>query len=195
MILTLLLAACRDTGTIPAAERTAIADSLRALVTHAYDFSLPNVPERLIALYPDSGRVISAVAGNVTTSLPPLQREIRSFWQRVGQNMQQPTFELGSSYVDVLTRDAAVMTFTYRIPHRTPAGAPHTVGGAWTTLWRRQHGRWAIVQEHLSDAPDTSGVSMDVPASMPSRPSGATDRDDTSASPPSAHRPDKTTHP
>ncbi len=49
--------------------------------------------------------------------------------------------------------DAAVMTFAYSIPHTTPDGAPHVVTGAWTTFWRRDSGRWRIVQEHLSDAP------------------------------------------
>ena len=31
-----------------------------------------------------------------------------------------------------------------------------TVRGAWTALWRRQGGRWVIVQEHLSDAPEAT---------------------------------------
>ncbi len=145
--------ACSTTRAVPAAERRAIADSLGALVTHAYDFSRPNAADRLLALYPDSGRVISAAGGRVTTTQPALRREIESFWQRVGQNMQAPRFVLGSSYVDVITPDAAVMTFTYSIPHRTPDGAPHVVTGAWTTFWRRNGGRWQIVQEHLSDEP------------------------------------------
>ena len=145
--------ACSTTRAVPADERRAIADSLSALVTHAYDFSQPDAAARLLALYPDSGRVISAAGGRVTTTQPALRTEIESFWQRVGQNMQGPRFVLGSSYVDVITPDAAVMTFTYSIPHKTPDGSPHVVTGAWTTFWRRSGGRWQIVQEHLSDAP------------------------------------------
>ena len=148
-----LSAACRRGEGIPREERLAIADSLRTLVTQAYDFSAPDAAARLLSLYPDSGRVISAAAGRVTTTRDALETEIRGFWQRVGRNMQQPDFALGPSYVDVLSRDAAVMTFTYSIPHRTPAGQSHTVSGAWTALWRRQGGRWVIVQEHLSDLP------------------------------------------
>lgn len=158
----LLAGACRAPQPIAESERRAIADSLSALVTAAYDLSQPNAPDRLLALYPDSGRVISAVAGHVTTTRDTLAGEIRGFWQRVGQNMRQPRFALGSTYVDVLTRDAAVMTLTYSIPHLTPRNTPHVVSGAWTMLWRRQGGRWMIVQEHLSDTPEstTPGTSV-----------------------------------
>jgi ketosteroid isomerase-like protein len=49
--------------------------------------------------------------------------------------------------------DAAVVTTTYRVPHLTPAGAPHVLAGAWTAVFARRGGRWVIVQEHLSDVP------------------------------------------
>jgi ketosteroid isomerase-like protein len=161
-----LLAACQAPTHISATDRRAIADSLSALVVEAYDFSQPGAAERLLSLYPDSGRVISAAAGQVTTTHDTLEGAIRGFWQRVGQNMQQPRFVLGSTYVDVLSRDAAVMTLTYSIPHRTPRDTPHVVSGAWTMLWRRQGGRWQIVQEHLSDTPESTA---------PGPPSAATD--------------------
>lgn len=153
---------CRSPQPIAETERRAIADTLSALVTNAYDLSRPDAPDRLLALYPDSGRIISAVAGHVTTTRDTLAGEIRGFWQRVGQNMQQPRFVLGSTYVDVLTRDAAVMTLTYSIPHRTPRNTPHVVSGAWTMLWRRQGGRWMIVQEHLSDTPESTAPGTSV---------------------------------
>ena len=166
--------ACQNAEGIPEGDRRAIADSLSALVTRAYDFSKPDAAKRLLGLYPDSGRVISAAAGHVTTTRSALASDIEGFWQRVGQNMQRPRFVLGSTYVDVITRDAAVMTFTYSIPHTTPMGMAHTVSGAWTTLWRRQHGRWTIVQEHLSDTPastaplvDSAMMSMPMPMSTP----------------------------
>ncbi len=148
--------ACRNPEQIAPEERRAIADSLSALVVQAYDFSQPDAPDRLLALYPESGRVISAVAGRVTTTRDTLAGEIRGFWQRVGQNMRDPRFVLGSTYVDLITRDAAVVTLTYSIPHLTPRNTPHVVSGAWTMLWRRQGGQWRIVQEHLSDTPEST---------------------------------------
>lgn len=151
------LGACTDPLRLSAEERRAIADSLEARVVAAYDFAAPGAPERLLSLYPDSGRVISAVAGRATTTRDTLASAIRGFWARVGQNMQQPRFVVGSTYVDVITRDAAVLTLTYAIPHTTPQGTPHTVSGAWTMLWRRSAGGdWRIVQEHLSDTPEST---------------------------------------
>ena len=155
--------ACQGATRVSVEQRLAIADSREALVQQAYDFSQPNPTQRLLSLYPDSGRVISAAAGRVTSTRTVLAAEIAGFWQRVGQNMRGPKFLIGSSYVDVLTPDAAVMTFSYSIPHVTPAGRPHTVAGAWTTLWRREGGRWMIVQEHLSDTPEST-MSSAMPA-------------------------------
>jgi ketosteroid isomerase-like protein len=163
------LTACTDPVRVSPADRRAIADTLSALVTNAYDFSKPEPAARLLSLYPDSGRVISAVAGRVTTTRDTLAGEIAGFWQRVGRNMQNPRFVLGSTYVDVITRDVAVLTLVYSIPHTTPQGSSHTVSGAWTMLWRRENGRWRIVQEHLSDTPESTapGLASEVPVVSP----------------------------
>ena len=135
------------------AERAAIADTLRRIVAAAYDFSRPDVVARLLSLYPERGRVVSAAAGRVTTSRDTLARELTTFWQNIGQNMREPRWVWDTTYVDVLSRDAAVLTGVYHIPHRTPRGEPHVIGGAWTAVFVRRGGRWVIVQEHLSDAP------------------------------------------
>lgn len=153
-------AACRvgesragDAAPVSAAEQQAIEDTLKRLIERAYDFSRGGGVAQLMSLYPDSGRVLSSAAGRVTTSRDSLQVVLTSFWERVGQNMRGPRWTWGETYVDVLSRDAAVFTGTYTVPHRTPAGAPHVVGGAWTALFVRRGGRWVIVQEHLSDIP------------------------------------------
>ena len=57
-------------------------------------------------------------------------------------------------FVDVLGPDAAVLTTTYRVPHRTPRGDPHVIAGAWTAVFERRGGKWVIIQEHLSDLPE-----------------------------------------
>jgi hypothetical protein len=51
----------------------------------------------------------------------------------------------------VLTRNSAVVTATYHVPHLTPRGEPHTIAGAMTEVFVRRDGRWSVVQEHLSD--------------------------------------------
>jgi ketosteroid isomerase-like protein len=153
-----------STATLTDARRAAIADSLTTLIHSAYDLKAKDVVGRFMSLYPDTGRVISASGGRVTTTRGALESGIKSFWEYVGRNMQDPKWDWGTPHVDVLSPDAAVVTTTYRIPHRTPAGEPHTVAGAWTAVFARRNGKWVIVQEHLSDVPaqalaaDTSDV-------------------------------------
>jgi ketosteroid isomerase-like protein len=150
-----LPAACReaDGRAPPRAERAAIADSIAREVVAATDLSRPDVVARMMSLYPASGSVVSAAGGRVTTTRDSLEAGIRAFWDNVGHNMREPRWVWRTMRVDVLAPNAAVMTATYRIPHRTPAGMPHVVGGAWTAVFERRDGRWVIVHEHLSDAP------------------------------------------
>src|SRR5215208_800783 len=153
-----LVAACRtgeagEPGRPSAVEQLAIEDTIKRTIERAYDFGGGDNVARLMSLYPDSGRILSAVNGRVTTNRDSLRADIVSFWDRVGQNMREPRWVWGKTYVDAITRDAAVFTGTYTIPHRTPAGAAHVVGGAWTALFVKRGGRWVIVQEHLSDLP------------------------------------------
>jgi ketosteroid isomerase-like protein len=167
-----LLAACSPAGTreVPAAERAAIADTLRSLLVGAYDLSKPgDAVARLMSLYPDSGRVVSASGGQVSTSRDSLKAELAAFWENVGRNMRNPKWTWGQMHVDVLAPDAAVLTTTYSVPHLTPAGQPHVIAGAWTAVFQRRAGRWVIVQEHLSDLPPTPTVqaTADTAAAMP----------------------------
>lgn len=150
-----LLGACDVGGTASpsAAERAAMADSLKRLVIAAYDLSKPDVVASLMSLYPRDGRVVSASGGGMTTTRPQLEEQIRTFWKFVGSNMKEPEWQWTAMQVDVLSRNAAVMTSTYRIPHKTPTGMTHVVGGAWTAVFARRDGKWVIVQEHLSDSP------------------------------------------
>ena len=155
LVLAALSGACRPStdATVLAAERTAIADSLTRLVTSAYDLSKGDVVRSLMSLYPDSGRVVSAAGGRVTTTRDSLEMGIRYFWENVGRNMREPRWTWGPMHVDVLSRNAAVVTTSYVVPHIQPDDAPHTIGGAWTMVFVRRGGRWMIVQEHLSDLP------------------------------------------
>jgi len=139
--------------TLSLQQRNAIADSIRARLRAACDLSAPGFVERMMSLYPDTGRVISATGGRITTTRVELEQNIRKFWEGTGQNMRQPRWVWDTMAVDVLSPNAAVVTATYRIPHLTPRGMPHVVGGAWTAVFERRGATWVIVQEHLSDAP------------------------------------------
>ena len=159
---------CRaDSGAnLDPARRKAIADTLTTMIQKAYDLKAKDVVAGLMSLYPDSGRVISASGGRVVTTRDSVEAGIKSFWTYVGRNMQDPKWIWGRPLVDVLSPDAAVVTTTYRIAHRTPAGEPHVVAGAWTAVFAHRGGKWVIVQEHLSEIPPEvlEGDTTDVPA-------------------------------
>jgi ketosteroid isomerase-like protein len=148
-----------DASGVTAAERRAIADTLRTLIVNAYDLSKPgDAVARLMTLYPTSGTVVSASGGQVSTSRDSIELGLRSFWDNVGKNMRNPKWTWGEMHVDVLARDAAVVTTTYRVPHLTPRGEAHVFAGAWTAVFQRRGGRWMIVQEHLSDVPAATAM-------------------------------------
>ena len=150
----------RTAANMSASEKKAIADTLKRLVVQAYDLSRPNPVKNLMSLYPTEGRVISASGGVLTTTRPQLEQAIQAFWTYVGQNMRQPRWEWTSMNVDVLAPDAAVMTSTYRVPHLTPTGMNHVIGGAWTAVFQKRGGRWVIIQEHLSDVQSNLNLQM-----------------------------------
>ena len=150
--------------------RQAIADSIRALLTGTYTFDGSDPVPRFMRLYADTGTVVSAASGGFTRARDSVQRALTTFWSTTGRYMLQPSWTWGAMHIDVLSRDAAVVTARYTIPHWTPEGRPHVLGGAWTSVWTHRNGRWAIVQEHLSDLPRS--VAERVEATMPAAPPG-----------------------
>jgi len=152
IVLLASLTACAS-KTVSDSERQAIVDSLTRQVKAAYDLSKPNVEQRLLSLYPESGRVVSAASGQVIGSRDTLAMGIKAFWDNVGSNMRQPKWIWDQMLFDVLSPNAAVMTATYHIPHLTPRNQPHVLGGAWTAVFEKRGARWYVIQEHLSDLP------------------------------------------
>lgn len=151
-------------GVLSTDEKDAVRVEIEQAMREAYDLSKPNAAERMLALYPESGRVVSANSGQASASRDSLESAIRYFWNSVGVNMREPRWEWERFYVDVLSANAAVVTATYRIPHRNPRNEPHVLGGAMTAVFEKRDGRWVIVQEHLSDLPQTQDSST---SSMP----------------------------
>lgn len=149
-----LLAACAPgSGELSPEQRRAIASEIDAKVRDAYDLSKPGSEQRMIALYADTGRIVSASTGRAIASRDTVIEGIRVFWKYVGANMKQPKWTWTNSYVDVLSPNAAVFTGTYRVPHLTPRGEPHEIAGAMTLVFQKRGQKWGVVQEHLSDAP------------------------------------------
>ena len=151
-------------------ERQAIADSVRGILESTYVFDGTDPVPRFMKLYADGGSVVSAASGGFTVGRDSVERALTTFWTTTGQFMKQPAWRWGAMSIDVLSRDAVVVTARYTIPHWTPEGRPHVLGGAWTSVWTHRDGRWTIVQEHLSDLP--RAVAERVEATMPAAPPG-----------------------
>lgn len=137
-------------------QRVAAERAIRGEVVAAYDFSRPDVPGNLMALYAPTGPILSASGGRITTSRDSLRTEIQAFWSNVGSNMRDAHVEWTAMHIDVLAPNVAVMTATYRIPHIQPSGLPHVIGGAWTAVFVQRAGHWYVIEEHLSDNPFAS---------------------------------------
>jgi Flp pilus assembly pilin Flp len=161
-----------DGAAMSDAEISRVRTEVETALREAYDLTKLDVGARMLALYPKSTRVVSASAGRVTTSRDTLELGIKWFWENVGSNMQNPQWIWDAMYVDVLTPTRAVVTGAYHIPHKTPRGEPHTITGAMTAVFAKIDGKWSIIQEHLSDAPqppDAPSMEPVAPATPPNR--------------------------
>ncbi len=150
VVAVILLGGCSRTHGPTTGPDPVLADTLKQLIQQAYDFSRPGAVDRMTALYPDTGQVISASGGQLLTSADSVRSGIREFWNEVGKNMRDPRWVWDSVYVNRLGPDAAVLTGTWSIPHIAPNNLPHVIRGAWTAVFQRVNGHWLIVQEHLS---------------------------------------------
>lgn len=156
-IVAVLTCACSGSSReVSPLQRLEAERAIRSEVEAAYDFSRPDVPGNLMALYPPTGPIISASGGRITTSRDSLRAGIEAFWTNVGVNMRDAHVEWTAMHIQVLAPTVAVMTATYRIPHKQPSGLPHVIGGAWTAVFRLENGHWYVIDEHLSDDPFAS---------------------------------------
>jgi ketosteroid isomerase-like protein len=153
--------ACTRSEQLTPDQRAAIARQIETQVRDAYDLSHPKAAERMVALYADTGRIVSAAGGQAIVSRDTVLQGIRLFWQNVGSNMREPQWIWTHTYVDVLSPSAAVFTGTYRVPHHTPRGEAHEIAGAMTLVFQKRGEKWGVVQEHLSDAPPSATMPMD----------------------------------
>lgn len=149
---------------VDSAQARDIRREVETAFRETYDLSKPGLAERMLALYPKTGRIVSSSGGRVVANRDSIETGIKYFWSSVGANMHDATWIWEKFYIDVLSPTSVVVTATYRVPHKTPSNEPHVIGGAMTSVMEKRGGKWVIVQEHLSDnpAPDTS-MAMPMP--------------------------------
>src|SRR6185312_11626512 len=87
---------------VTAIQRIAAERAIRTEVEAAYDFTRPDVPGNLMALYAPTGPILSASGGRITTSRDSLRAGIQAFWTNVGQNMRDAHVEWTAMHIDVL---------------------------------------------------------------------------------------------
>lgn len=150
-LLIIALAGACASPSLTTEERERIRGEVESALREAYDLSKPDLTGRMLALYPDTGAIVSANAGRILTNRDSLTSGIRYFWENVGVNMREPRWVWDSFHTEVLSRDAAVVTAAYHIPHRNPRNEPHVLGGAMTVVLQKRENRWVVIQEHLSD--------------------------------------------
>src|SRR5437764_12712887 len=90
-----------QSDTVTDSQRKAIAADVEQAMREAYDLSKPNVADRMLSLYPTSGRIISATGGRVLSSRDSLEAGIRYLWSSVVSNMRNPKWIWERFYVDV----------------------------------------------------------------------------------------------
>jgi len=153
MLSALLLGCATRSAELTPTQRDSIAKEIESKVRDAYDLSKPGAEQKMLALYADTGRIVSTSGGRAIACRDTIAEGIRLFWVNVGSNMKNPKWIWTETYVDVLAPNAAVFTGTYRVPHLTPRGEQHEIDGAMTLVFAKRGGKWGVIQEHLSDVP------------------------------------------
>ena len=142
-------------------QRTALADSIEQWVAGPYVavYQHPNV-DSILAFYASGAELASAENGMVFPSYDSIVATTRAFWGRPGITAH---FTVGGAHVNVLSREAAVVTAKVTGAVRDSAGVETPMGVAWTAVLQRAGSGWKIVAEHASSPPPA-------PVAEPARP-------------------------
>jgi len=143
-------------------QRTALADSIEQWVAGPYVavYQHPNV-DSILAFYGSGADLAVAENGMVFPSYDSIVATTRAFWGRPGLTAH---FTVGGAHVNVLSREAAVVTAMLTGGVRDSAGVETPMSAAWTAVLQRAgSGGWKIVAEHASWPPAA-------PAAEPVRP-------------------------
>jgi ketosteroid isomerase-like protein len=146
-------------------QRTALADSIEQWVAGPYlaVFQHPNA-DSILAFYGSGADLAVAENGMVYPSYDSIVAATRAFWGRPGLTAH---YTLGGAHVNVLSREAAVVTAMLTGGVRDSAGVETPMSVAWTAVLQRAgSGGWKIMAEHASWPPPAPAA---VPASQAAR--------------------------
>src|SRR4051812_11638759 len=86
LVVLVSLGVCGCSTSPSSAQRQVIAGEIEREVRGAYDLSSPGVEQRLLSLYPDTGRIVSASMGHLLMNRDTIFGGIRYFWRAIGVN-------------------------------------------------------------------------------------------------------------
>jgi len=137
-------------GTMPDANRAAIADTVTALGNAAFAAGSAKNLDSLFSFF--SGQTSFLSVGTIVPSWPEHQKGAKEFFA----TLRSVKFEPLDYKVEVLTPDVALWHGTYRHSYTDMAGKTSTGTSAQTWVWVREDGTWRIRHVHVSDPPTTA---------------------------------------
>ena len=157
----LVAAGCTARPPLDDQQRTALADSIEQWVAGPYlaVYQHPNV-DSILAFYASGAELAVAANGTILPSYDSVVAATRAFWGRPGVTAH---FTLGNAHVNVLDREAAVVTAMVTGAVKDSAGVETPMRIAWTAVLQRAGSGWKIVAQHASVPPPP-------PAAVPARP-------------------------
>ena len=104
----------------------------------------------LLGFFQQSEDLAWAHDGVITQSWADFSEAARQSWSGFGE---VDSFAWGDLHIQVLARDAAVVTTTFDFAATDTAGAPIALTGAFTTVWLDTELGWKIVNSAESYTP------------------------------------------
>lgn len=149
VMLPALVLGCVSAQEPPPLRRAAIADSIRVRM----DALSAAISERDLASvlgFREDSALVSVAGGSIAASPAAAAEATGDFYR----TLRQAVFRWDTIQVDVLDRDVALVAATWTFVATDTGGAPLSVAGAETYVWRRQgEGTWRIRQQHESYRP------------------------------------------
>ena len=142
ILLTALVLACNPPAEQPLTldERAAIADTVGQLFNGIAEATSALELDRLLGYYQQSEDFTYVARGQVNRSYETHQEMVNTqFGGLAGADL-----EWLSTYVDVLSRDVAVVTATYEFSATVPSGRSVGSAGTFMCIYVQSDGRWQI---------------------------------------------------
>ena len=142
-VLVFLVSACQPaTSELTDADRALIEDALRA--AHAEAAAAVNEldVERFLSFFASGEDFAFAELGKIERSWSAFSDTTRAHW---GVLASVESFEWGELQIQILSKNAAVVTTSFDFSASDTAGNQFTASPTWTAVWLEQDGQWKMI--------------------------------------------------